>query len=56
MKDIIDFIKNNKIGDYKENALMSTYTTYKVGGKAKILVFPKDVEKLILFLVVLLKK
>ncbi len=50
MKDIIDFIKNNKIGDYKENALMSTYTTYKVGGKAKILVFPKDVEKLILLL------
>lgn len=46
MKDIIDFIKNNKIGDYKENVLMSTYTTYKVGGCVKVLVFPKDIEKL----------
>lgn len=46
MKDIIDFIKSNKIGDYKENVSMSTYTTYKVGGCVKVLVFPKDIEKL----------
>ena len=50
MKKIINFIKKNKIGDYKEDVLMKNYTTYKVGGIAKLLVYPKNTDKLIILL------
>lgn len=50
MKDIISFIKKNKIGNYKQNVSLSNYTTYKVGGIARIIVYPKDVKKLVLLL------
>lgn len=50
MLEVINFIKKNKIGDYKENILLSRYTTYKVGGEAKVLVNPKSCEKLKLLL------
>lgn len=50
MVEVINFIKKNKIGDYKENILLSKYTTYKVGGEAKVLVTPKSYEKLKLLL------
>ena len=46
MNKLVDFIKKNKIGDYKENISLSKYTTYKVGGIASILVLPKNVDKL----------
>ena len=52
MQDIIKFIKKNDIGKLKENVKLSNYTTYKVGGPATLLVYPKNTEKLI----VLLKK
>lgn len=50
MKKIISFIKKNKIGNIKENVSLSKYTTYKVGGIAKVMVFPKIEEKLILLI------
>lgn len=50
MKKIVSFIKKNKIGNIKENVSLSKYTTYKVGGIAKIIVYPKDTQKLILLL------
>lgn len=50
MKQIVQFIKKNKIGTVKENVSLSTLTTYKVGGLCKVLVFPKDTSKLILLL------
>lgn len=50
MKDIISFIKKNKIGNYKQNVSLSNYTTYKVGGIARIIVYPKNVKKLVLLL------
>lgn len=50
MKKIISFIKKNKIGNIKENVSLSKYTTYKVGGVAKVMVFPKNEEKLILLI------
>lgn len=46
MDNLINYIKKNKIGDYKENIDLSKYTTYKVGGKALILVLPKSIDKL----------
>lgn len=50
MQDIIKFIKKNDIGKLKENVKLSNYTTYKVGGPATLLVYPKNTEKLILLL------
>lgn len=50
MKKIASFIKKNKIGNIKENVSLSKYTTYKVGGIAKMIVYPKDTQKLILLL------
>ena len=47
MKKIIREIKRKKIGKYLENVSMSKYTTYRVGGKAALFVFPENVLKLI---------
>ncbi len=47
MNEIISFIKKKKIGNVKTNVNLSNYTTYKVGGNAKVLVYPKNVIKLI---------
>jgi UDP-N-acetylmuramate dehydrogenase len=46
MKNIINEIKKNKIGDYLEDIPMSKYTTYRVGGEASLIVYPNDVLKL----------
>lgn len=56
MMEFINFIKKNKIGEYKENVSLAKYTTYKVGGNAKVLVYPKDEEKLILLIEYLRKQ
>lgn len=50
MKELISYIKKNGIGSYKENVLLSSNTTYKVGGTSKLFVYPKNVNKLILLL------
>lgn len=47
MKEIIKLIKQKKIGDFLLDESLKNQTTYKVGGKASIIVFPKNVEKLI---------
>ena len=47
MNDIITFIKRKKIGTIKTNINLSNYTTYKVGGNAKVLVYHKNIIKLI---------
>lgn len=47
MKEIINFIKKNGIGSVKKNVLLSNYTSYRVGGTASLMVFPKNVDKLI---------
>ncbi len=48
--NIIDFIKKNKIGSIKEGVILKNYTTYKVGGVASLMVYPKDEDKLMLLL------
>lgn len=50
MKEIINYIKKNSIGSFRENVSLSSNTTYKVGGIAKIFVYPKNADKLILLL------
>ena len=50
MKKTIDFIKKEKIGSFKENISIKTLTSYKVGGEAKLIVYPKDYKKLILLI------
>lgn len=50
MNDVIKKIEKDEIGKYIENISLSKYTTYKVGGIAKLVVFPKNIDKLILLL------
>ena len=47
MIKIIDFIKKNDIGKSLVNADLKNFTTYKIGGIASLVVYPKDVHKLI---------
>lgn len=50
MKDVIEQIKKNGIGKIEEDISLSKYTTYKTGGIARLLVYPKNTEKLITLL------
>ena len=50
VKEIVEFITKNEIGEYKENVSLATKTTYKVGGNAKVFVYPKNQDKLIMLL------
>jgi len=50
MKELKKYIKDNQIGKSLEDVLLKNYTTYKVGGKAKLMVYPKSTDKLILLL------
>ncbi len=47
MNEVIDNIKKNKIGKILENVYMKNYTTYKIGGKVSLMVYPRSEEKLI---------
>ena len=47
MQEIIDFINKNYIGKILENESLAKHTTYKVGGNAKLFVYPKSREKLV---------
>ena len=47
MKNIIKEIKANKIGDFLEDVSLSRYTTYRIGGNASLVVYPKSELKLI---------
>lgn len=47
MKNIVKEIENYKIGKYITNSPLSKYTSYKVGGNAKLIVYPNNVKKLI---------
>lgn len=50
MKELKKYIKDKQIGKCLENVLLKEYTTYKVGGKAKFMVYPKSTDKLIILL------
>lgn len=50
MKDIKKFLKDNAVGKVLENVPLKDFTTYKVGGIAEYIVYPKNISKLILLL------
>ncbi len=47
MEKIINEIMTKKIGDVEIDASLAKYTTYKVGGIAKLVVYPKNIDKLV---------
>lgn len=47
MNEVIQNIKRENIGKIEENIFLKKYTTYKVGGKARCVVYPKNVDKLV---------
>lgn len=50
MERVVNFVKENNIGKYDENIVLKQYTSFKVGGVAKLLVYPENEKKLILLL------
>ena len=55
MKDFFEEVEKENIGKIEKEVFMSKYTTYKVGGLALGIIYPKNVEKLVA-LIKLLKK
>ena len=47
MNEFIDLIKEREIGKHLENASLKKFTSYKVGGNARCIVYPKNTKKLI---------
>ncbi len=47
MNEFLEIIKRSDIGKIEENVSLSKHTTYKVGGKASLMIFPKDVKSLV---------
>lgn len=47
MKDVIQFIKYNNIGKHEENVSLKKLSTYRVGGTCSLVVYPKEVKKLV---------
>lgn len=47
MNNVINEIMTKKIGDIIVDAPLAKYTTYRVGGTCKLLVYPKNLKKLI---------
>ena len=47
MNEVIQNIKRENIGRIEENISLKKYTTYKVGGKARCVVYTKNVDKLV---------
>jgi len=50
MKEIINLIDKYKIGKFLCDEPLKKYNTYKIGGIAKCIVFPKNEEKLLILL------
>lgn len=47
MKDFLEKVNQENIGRVIENAPLKEYTSYKVGGNAKLMIFPENIDKLI---------
>lgn len=50
MNEFLEILKKSDVGKIEEEVLLSKHTTYKVGGKASLIVYPKDLKKLIVLL------
>lgn len=47
MRSFIQEVTEKNIGRVEKNVFLSKYTTYKVGGMAKYIIYPKDATKLV---------
>ncbi len=47
MKELIELLEKSNLGKIEKNVKLSKYTTYKTGGKAKVIVYPKNVSCLV---------
>lgn len=50
MKDFINELKKLNLGKMVLNASLKDYTTYKIGGIAKVIIYPRDIDCLITLL------
>lgn len=55
MNNAIEEIEKNDIGKIEKDVFLSKYTTYRVGGLAKYIVYPKNAEKLVTLIKILKK-
>ena len=46
MKEFLAFVKRNSLGKCLENESLKKYTTYKAGGTAKVIFYPKNIRSL----------
>ena len=46
LNNLISFIENKDIGQYKENYSFKKLTSYRTGGDARLVLYPKDVSSL----------
>lgn len=53
MRKVLETIESENLGKYEEDVYLKKYTTYKVGGKASVIVYPKNVDCLIRLLKVI---
>lgn len=53
MRKVLEAIESENLGKYEEDVSLKKYTTYKVGGKASVIVYPKNVDCLIRLLKVI---
>ena len=53
MRKVLEVIESENLGKYEEDVSLKKYTTYKVGGKASVIVYPKNVDCLIRLLKVI---
>lgn len=47
MKEFLEEVKNTNIGKIEQDVFLSNYTTYKVGGLASCIIYPKNIEKVV---------
>ena len=50
MDNVLEIIEKENIGKIEKNVSLKKYTTYKVGGNAKVIVYPRNVDCLIALL------
>lgn len=50
MEDIIEKIKSSNIGKVEENVSLKKYSTYRVGGIARCVVYPKNITRLVMLM------
>ena len=53
MKELIELLEKSNLGKIEKNVKLSKYTTYKTGGKAKVIVYPKNATCLVKLLKIL---